>query len=61
MSLAQVKKDDDKEKELAKHSFLISDVNVREEVEMNMNMKKELEENRRNKSKVRVYEEVMQE
>lgn len=43
MSLAQVKKDDDKEKELMKHVDLISDVKTREQVNMNLNIKKQLE------------------
>ena len=57
MSLAQVKKDDDKQKELIKHIDLISNNDVKNQVvELNMNIKKQLEENKRNKSKVRVYE-----
>lgn len=60
MSLAQVKKDDDRLKELDKHVHLISDEKTREVVGMNMNIKKQIQENKRNKSKVRVYQEIMQ-
>lgn len=60
MSLAQVKKDDDKQKEMMKHIDLISSNEVKSQVELNMNIKKQLEQNKRNKSKVRVYEEVME-
>lgn len=42
MSLAQVKKNDDKERELGNHSFLISDPAIRQEAELNMNVRKEL-------------------
>ena len=56
MSIAQVKKDDDKQKELMKHVDLISNNEVKDQVLINLNIKKQLEENKRNKSKVRVYE-----
>lgn len=54
MSLAQVKKDDDRQKELMKHVDLISDNKTREE-HINLNIKNQLEENKRSRSKVRIY------
>ena len=42
MSLAQVKKDDDKQKEMMKHIDLISNNEVKTQVELNMNIKKQL-------------------
>ena len=63
MSLAQVRKNDDREMELARHVHLISDKKVVEEVNMNMNVRKQLQEEKekKNKNRVRVFEENMEE